>query len=145
MSKTKFYMVWLNMKTRCYNSNCPLFVHYGARGITVSDSWLKFESFYNDMYTKEYQEAEKSGINLRKNFTLDRIDNNGKYCKENCKWSTMKEQNSNRRKPHIKRLSERLNKISLLLKQNKPISDIAKELGCSKSNVRWLIKHHLTK
>jgi len=70
---------------RCKNPNHPAFDSYGERGIQVCDRWLKFENFYADM-------GEKPD-----NHSLDRIDNNGSYCPENCKWSTVKEQNNNKR------------------------------------------------
>jgi len=73
------------MVARCKNPNHPAFDSYGERGIQACDRWLKFENFYADM-------GEKPD-----NHSLDRIDNNGSYCPENCKWSTVKEQNNNKR------------------------------------------------
>jgi hypothetical protein len=77
---------WISMKQRCDNPNNPKYKHYGGRGIKYCESWKKFENFYNEM-----------GSRLL-NTTLDRIDVNGNYTKDNCKWSTFIEQNNNKRK-----------------------------------------------
>jgi hypothetical protein len=90
MSSTKIYRSWNDMMTRCYNTKDKHYKWYGTRGITVCDKWLKFEGFYEDM-----------GSSYEEGLTLDRIDVNGNYCKENCKWSTIIEQCNNRRSNHI--------------------------------------------
>lgn len=84
-AKTRIYYSWNSMKRRCLNKNNPAYKYYGGRGITICKEWLKFENFYKDMGDRP------------KNKSIDRINNNGNYCLENCKWSTPKEQNNNRR------------------------------------------------
>jgi hypothetical protein len=86
LSRTPFYIAWLNMKARCENTNKKEYKHYGGRGIKVCDKWKNFEIFYEDMYS-----SYKRGL------TLDRIDVNGNYCKENCRWITIQEQSNNKR------------------------------------------------
>jgi len=85
MYGTKTYCSWASMKQRCLNKKCNEYKDYGGRGITICREWMKFENFYEDM--GERLEGK----------TLDRIDNNGNYEPNNCKWSTPKEQNNNNR------------------------------------------------
>jgi hypothetical protein len=80
------YQSWSHMKTRCQNPNCLAYKYYGGRGITVCNAWQKFENFFADMGERP------------EGLTLDRRDNDGNYEPGNCKWSTKKEQQNNRRK-----------------------------------------------
>lgn len=79
------YKVWIDMKQRCTNPKNKDWRSYGCRGITVSKEWLKFENFFKDMGPRP------------KNRTLDRINNELGYSKENCRWSTAKQQANNKR------------------------------------------------
>ena len=83
----KFRWVWQGMKQRCLNPRHVGYHNYGGRGICCSEEWKDFENFYNDMY-KSY----KQGL------TLERVDNDGDYCKENCCWASRKEQSRNNRR-----------------------------------------------
>lgn len=85
MSKTKTYYSWHAMKKRCLLSTDKDYKRYGGRGIKICEEWLNFENFFKDM-----------GI-MPKGLTLDRINNENGYFKENCQWATPKKQANNRR------------------------------------------------
>lgn len=89
MSKKPIYTIWSSMIARCTNKKSSSYYAYGARGISVSKSWLRFENFYRDMGDRP------AGLQL------DRVDNSNGYSKSNCKWASRKEQCSNRRDNNI--------------------------------------------
>lgn len=83
------YVTWKNMKSRCYNVKNDSYHSYGGRGITVCERWIKsFITFIEDMGPKPSTQG----------YSLERIDNEKGYCKDNCKWATVTEQCNNTRK-----------------------------------------------
>lgn len=95
MTFTKMYRTWNAMKNRCYLKSHPAYKNYGGRGITVCDRWKdSFENFYEDMKEGFDEHLEKHGS---RNTSIDRIDNEKGYYKENCRWATMGEQLQNKR------------------------------------------------
>lgn len=84
MHAEKIYKVWCSMLSRCRTETTTGYKYYGGRGITVCERWYKFENFFADMGMPE------------EGLTIDRIDNNGNYEKDNCRWVTHKENCNNR-------------------------------------------------
>lgn len=91
MSDSRLYRIWAGMLNRCNNSKQGSYKNYGGRGISVCEEWKTFENFMNWALSNGFEEE----------LTIDRIDVNGNYCAENCKWSDKYEQIANRRNSNI--------------------------------------------
>lgn len=87
MKNTRIYRIWAGMKNRCTNVNNQSYSDYGGRGITLCEEWNKFENFYK--WSKESGYSD--------NLTIDRINVNGNYEPNNCRWATYEQQNNNKR------------------------------------------------
>lgn len=104
--------IYNNMKSRCYNENAKDYKYYGGKGVKICSSWRKsFACFCIWALTNGYSD----------DLTLDRIDNSGDYCPENCRWVNMKKQNRNK---------SQTRKIEIN-GQTKCLKDWCKEFGIS--------------
>lgn len=133
---TRLYSVWVSMKQRCTNKNHKSYKIYGGRGITFCKEWQNFEPFYKWAIENGYDGNAKF-----RQCTLDRIDVNGNYEPNNCRWVSQKVQSENTRtankityKGETHCLSEwarilKIGRKSLEYKLNKglPIEEIIKE------------------
>lgn len=84
-SKTRLYVIWIGIHSRCEKSNDTGYAHYGERGIAVCEEWARYEPFRDWALNSGYND----------NLTIDRIDVNGNYEPSNCRWATMTVQNRN--------------------------------------------------
>lgn len=92
LTNTKIYHAYNHMKDRCYNRKNNSYKNYGGRGIKICDEWLQdFMNFYNWAMTNGYRE----------DLTIDRIDNNGDYEPNNCRWVNMQTQLRNTRRTKL--------------------------------------------
>ena len=113
-SRIPGYNSWFHMVDRCNNPENKAYKNYGGRGIKVCQRWLSVDNFFKDMGEKP------------KGLTIDRIDNNGNYEKDNCRWTTYAEQNKNRRD-------------NILLTQNgitRTISDWTRYFNLARNTIR---------
>ena len=119
--KTRLYKIWTAMRERCNRQNHSHFDNYGGRGIKVCPEW--------DDYIVFREWAKSHGYS--NDLTLDRIDSNGNYEPDNCRWVTMKAQNRNRRN----------NKILEYKGQKYVMSELAERSGISVSTFKERIRH----
>lgn len=131
MSNTRLYSVWKAMLERCYEPKADRYPIYGGRGISVCDEWRKsFSAFYIWAQSNGYLEG----------LTIDRINVNGNYCPENCRWATRMEQQNNMRTNHL----------ITFRGQTKTIAEWSREIGVDRhvlgSRIRngWSIERALT-
>ena len=86
--RDRLYNIWVGMKHRCYNPNSTIYHNYGGRGVSVCPEWRNnFSSFRDWSMSNGYT----------KNKSIDRIDVNGDYCPENCRWASQSQQQRNKR------------------------------------------------
>ena len=113
MRYSREYSIWDGMKKRCFNPISPNYKNYGEKGITVCDKWMTFEGFFEDM-------GHSNGL------CLDRIDNTKGYSKDNCRWTTYKQNNRN--------------KSSNVLVEGKTLAEWSEHTGISQQVISYRIK-----
>lgn len=126
-----YYSIWYNIKQRCYFKTHKQYKNYGKRGIKMSKSWYNsFEQFCKDMKQKPTPQH-----------TIERINNNKGYSKQNCKWATMKEQQNNKRSNRLIKFKNKtltLSQWAELLNMNRDA------LHLRLVRYKWSIKKTLT-
>ena len=126
LSETAVYRTWADMKTRCNNPNRKEYKYYGGRGISICKRWEKFQNFYNDMGDRP------------EGLTLDRIDNDGNYEPENCRWTTYAEQNHNSR--WAKLTKQDIPKIHEMRKSGMLFKEIGEVFDCTGAHIARVVK-----
>lgn len=122
----RLYKIWLSMKSRCYREKQKVYSNYGGRGIQVCEEWLNdYGAFRDWAYDNGYNESAAHG-----ECTIDRINVNGNYCPENCRWVSVKEQNQNKRN----------NRILTLNGESKTLTEWAGVIGVDSHTVYNRIK-----
>ncbi len=117
MAKSPIYRSWSTMIQRCTNPDNSHYDRYGGRGIQVCERWMNFRNFYEDMGDRP------------DGYSLDRINNSGPYCKENCRWATSKQQGRNRR----------TNKFYCFKSKTKTWAEWAEQSLVSPGTLRWRV------
>lgn len=129
MTNTSEFRIWSGMLQRCLNPKDKAYPKYGGRGIKVCERWMEFENFIHDV-----------GPRPSLAYSLDRKDNDGDYCPENCRWATNKEQSNNRRTNTLIEYHDQTHTISEWAeKLNLPVSALLLRL-----NNKWTIERAFT-
>lgn len=117
----RLYRIWVGMRNRCYCKSAHSYHNYGARNIKVCDEWQDYENFKSWALSSGYAD----------NLTIDRIDNNGNYSPDNCRWATYKQQERNKRGTiHI-----------TLDGETKTLAEWAEITGINRETIAWRIKN----
>lgn len=127
--ESNFYNSWQNMKARCLNVKHPKYHRYGGRGISIHDDWLKIEGFSKWALSNGWE----------KGLTLDRTDNNGNYCPDNCRWVSM---SANSRKKSTTKLT--FNQAITIRERHTRGEDpyaLAEEYGVVHGTIWFIIKN----
>lgn len=111
--KPRTFTIWCGMKARCLNPKATSYPNYGGRGIKLCDEWLEFKSFHEWAMANGYSDDKQ----------IDRIDNDGPYSHENCRWVTRSANQRNTRRTHLITLNGKTQCASAWIE----------ELGVSKS------------
>jgi len=122
---TPEYKSWSSFRNRCENPRNIAYPNYGGQGIAVCARWASYEAFLTDMGRRPSPEH-----------SLDRIDNNGPYAPENCRWATRTEQSNNRRPPRAKTTT----RLITLRGETKTVAQWARDLGISSGALHQRLK-----
>lgn len=129
--KTSLYRSWQGMKQRCLNQNHPKYHRYGGRGVKVCDEWLDIRGFSN----WAFQNGWKNGM------SIDRVDNDGDYCPENCRWVSVSE--NSKKKSTSKLTFDQAQEIRNRIDSGESEYELASEYGVVHGTI-WFIKNRFT-
>ena len=129
---SKLYNVWNTMKNRCLNPNVKCYNRYGGRGITICEEWKIFTNFMKWAYANGYKDNH--------DLSIDRIDNNGNYEPNNCRWVTLSIQANNKRNNHKVIYKGEL----LSINQIEKITGVDHRYICKKLQKGWDIETIIT-
>jgi hypothetical protein len=135
LARSPEYSTWAHMIQRCTNSNDKDYHNYGGRGIKVCDRWLEsFQNFYDDMGPKPSSKH-----------SIDRMDNDGDYCSENCQWVTTKEQANNTRQNRYLISGKEVKTLrQWSIELGRDMHSITRYLDQGK-NMEWIVNHFRSK
>lgn len=142
LSYSKFYAIWRNMKQRCNNKNHQAYKYYGGRGIIYDPRWNNFLKFKKDMYQAYVFAKKKYRKELTKtnSISIERIDNNGNYCKDNCCWIPLNKQAQNKRQDKRMRYFEAISPKGRKYYSNNQ-SLFALQHGLNSKNINHCLKN----
>ena len=124
LKQTQEYTTWCMMKSRCYNENNPKYERYGRRGISICDRWNNsFLNFLNDIGKKPNSKSQ-----------IDRIDNDGNYTIENCRWVSPAENCQNKSTTKLTRED-----VIEIRSSNKTKKELVKKFGINKHHLNSII------
>lgn len=132
LTKTKFHQTWSSIKARCFRKTHIQYQNYGARSITVCDRWKNsFLAFKEDMYQSYLDHVKEFG---EKNTSIDRINNDGNYEPNNCRWATIEEQANNKTTSHFITINN----------ETLTLSQWVRKLGVSRATVKQKIRRGMS-
>lgn len=136
----RLYRIFTDMKQRCYNPKCKAYPRYGGRGIKICEEWKTLSDFRRDMKESYEEHVLKYG---ERQTTIDRIDPDGDYSKENCRWATYAEQRVNIRNKAVYKATHLITKEEVVFNN---LTLFCKEHGCRRQLatkcLQGKISHH---
>jgi hypothetical protein len=127
--RNSLYNSWQGMKSRCLRKTHPKYYRYGGRGISICKEWIDFKGFLDWALNNGWKEG----------YSIDRIDNDGNYCPENCRWVSVSE---NSRKKSTTKI-DIITAQEIRSRINEDWYSLAKEYGCTHGNI-WFIMNNFT-
>jgi len=129
--RSGFYYTWMNIKQKCYNLNNRKYKNYGGRGISVCQEWFDIKNFADWALNNGW----------RQGLSIDRIDNDGDYCPENCSWISPSV--NSKRKSTTKITDKKAGLIRERYKNGETMKNLAKEYGVVHGPI-WFIINNIT-